>query len=198
MRLLLASLLGCSALWQACAQPVADLLAGGFRFKGGVVSLYCGSELEPATVVRFEQVYMDYESKGFFRIGTLPIGVMEGVTFELQRTEAVTNSLEQLQQWLRPRAAKRLELRRLSFLVSGPVTNRLETGRARLVSDGRLALFDGVSFVSGTNQMRAARGVLQIKGAQAGLLVMETSPPWTNNLFGRFDTFKPPNQPNAQ
>jgi|ERR1035438_7169177 hypothetical protein len=198
MRLLLASLLGCSALWQACAQPVADLLAGGFRLKGGVVSLYCGSELEPATVVRFEQVYADYESKGFFRIGALPIGVMEGVTFELQHPESVTNSLEQLQQWLRPKAAKRLELRRLSFLVSGPVTNRLETGRARLVSDGRLALFDGVSFVSGTNQMRAARGVLQIKGAQAGLLVMETSPPWTNNLFGRFDTLKPPNQDNGQ
>ena len=77
---------------------------------------------------------------------------MEGVTFELRHPESVTNSLAQLHQWLGPRAARRLELRRVRFVVSAPVTNRLETGRARLAAGGRLALFDGVSFVSGTNK----------------------------------------------
>jgi hypothetical protein len=48
-----------------------------------------------------------------------------------------------------------------------------------------------VSFVSGTNQMRAKRGVLQITGAHAGRFVLESTPPWTNNLFGRFDTLNP-------
>ena len=72
------------------------------------------------------------------------------------------------------------------------MTNRLESGRARLVADGRLALFDGVVFVSGTNQMRAARGVLQISGAQAGQIIMETTPPWTNGLIGRLETLNPP------
>ena len=69
-------------LWQACAQPAADLLAGGFRSKGGAISLCDGTELEPTTVVRFDQAYRDYESRGVFRIGILPIGVMEGVTIE--------------------------------------------------------------------------------------------------------------------
>jgi hypothetical protein len=154
--------------------------------------LYSGTEAEPTTVVRLDQVRKDYETKGFFRIGILPIGVMEGVTFELHHPESVTNSLAQLHQWLGPRAAERLELRRVSFVVSAPVTNRLDTGRARLAADGRLELLDGVIFVSGTNRMRAARGVLQISGAQAGRLVMETTPPWTNSLFGRLETLNPP------
>jgi hypothetical protein len=192
VRVLFASLFGCFAFWHACAQPAAGLLGGGLALKGGVISLYSGTEAEPATVVRLDRVYMDYESKGFFRIGILPIGVMEGVTFELHHPESVTNSLAQLHQWLGPRAARRLELRRVSFVVSAPVTNRLETGRARLAADGKLALFDGVTLLSGTNEMRAARGELQISGAQAGRLIMETTPPWTNSLFGRLETLNPP------
>jgi hypothetical protein len=60
---------------------VADLLADGFHLKGAVISLYSGADGGPATVVRFEQAYRDYESKGFFRIGILPIAVVEGVKF---------------------------------------------------------------------------------------------------------------------
>lgn len=192
MRVLVASLFGCFAVCHACAQPTAGLLGGELALRGAVITLYSGTEAEPTTVVRLDQVRKDYETKGFFRIGILPIGVMEGVTFELHHPESVTNSLAQLHQWLGPRAAERLELRRVSFVVSAPVTNRLDTGRARLAADGRLELLDGVIFVSGTNRMRAARGVLQISGAQAGRLVMETTPPWTNSLFGRLETLNPP------
>jgi hypothetical protein len=103
-----------------------------------------------------------------------------------------------LDQWLGAKAARRLELRHVSFLVSAAVTNRLETGRVRPMADGKLALLDGVSFWSGTNQVRAGRGVLQITGAQVGQLVMETTPPWTNNLLGRFETLKPSNQTELQ
>lgn len=193
VRLVVASLFVCFAFCHACAQPAADLLAGGFRLKGGVFALYSGTEAEPATVVRLDRLYTDYESKGFFRIGVLPLGVMDGVTFELRHPESVTKSLAQLHQWLEPRAARRLELRRVSFVVSAPVTNRLETGRARLAAGGRLALFDGVFLVSGTNELRAARCVLQISGAQAGRLIIETTPPWTNSLFGRLETLNPSN-----
>jgi len=103
-----------------------------------------------------------------------------------------------MHKWLWAVAAKRLELRRVKFLFPAPVTNRLETGRARVAAGGRLELFDGVSFVSGTNQMRAARGVLQITGEQSGQLIMETTPPWTNNLFGCIDTPKPSKQAKLQ
>jgi hypothetical protein len=149
-------------------------------------------------VVRLDRVYTDYQSKGFFRIGLLPIGVMEGVTFQLRHPDSVTNALAQMHQWLGAGAAKRLELRRVKFLVPAPVNARLESGRAQVAPGGKLELFDGVSFASGTNQMRAARGVLQITGEQAGQLVMETAPPWTNNLFGPIDTPEPPQQAKSQ
>ncbi len=163
-----------------------------------MIGLYSGTEAEPAAVVRLDRVYTDYERKGFFRIGILPIGVMEGVTFELQHPESVTNGLAQVDKWLGARAARRLELRRVSFLVSAPTTNRLDTGRVRPAADGKLALLDGVNFLSGTNQVRAARGVLQVAGEEVGQLVLETTPPWTNNLFGRFETPKPSNQVTLQ
>jgi len=198
VRLLVASLFGCFAFCHVCALPAADLLAGGIALKGGVISLYDGTEAGPATVVRLDQGYTDYESKGFFRIGLLPIGVMEGVTFELPHPESLTNSLAQLHRWLGARAAKRLELRRVSFQVSAPVTNRLSAGRARVSPDGTLQLFDGVNFVSGTNQLQAARGVLQVTGEQAGQLVLETSPPWTNSLFRCIVTPEPTSHTKAQ
>ena len=192
------NLLGCFAFCHACAQSAADLLAGGLRLKGGVIHWYRGIEAEPATVARLEKVYTDYESRGFFRIGVLPIGVMEGVTFELQHPDSVTNSLAQVHQWLGQKGARRLELRRVSFLMQAPVTNRLETGSARFAADGRLALFGGVNFLFGTNQMRAARGVLQVTGAQAEQLILETTPPWTNSIFGRLEAPKPFHQTNLQ
>ena len=192
------SLFGYLAVHEVCAQSAAGILAGGFGLKGAVIGLYSGAEAEPAAVVRLDRVYTDYERKGFFRIGILPIGVMEGVTFELLQPQSVTNGLAQLDHWLGATAARRLELRRVSFLVSAPVTNRLETGRVRPAAGGKLALLDGVNFMSGTNQMRAARGVLQITGAQVGQLVMETTPPWTNNLFGHFGTLKPSIQAKLQ
>jgi hypothetical protein len=188
MRALFASLLVCFAFCHGWAQSAADVLAGESRFKGGVVALYNPKEMDAAAVVRFTQAYTDYESKGFFRIGILPIGVVEGVVFELPHPESVTNSLARVHQWLGPRTPKRLELRHVSFVVSAPTTNRLETGRARLAAEGKLALLDGVTFTSGTNQIQAARGALQITGTQAGQLVMETVPPCTYNLFGRIDT----------
>jgi len=187
---LLASLVGCLVCSHAGGQSAADLLAGGCSAKGSVIHLYSGSRAAPATVVHLDKAYKDYESKGFFRIGVLPIGVMDGITFELHDPDAVTNSLARLHQWLGPKGARRLELRRVSFLVSAPVTNRLDMGRAQVVADGKLALLDGVSFVSGTNQIQAPHGMLQVSGAQAGQLVLETTPPWTNHLFDRIETSK--------
>jgi hypothetical protein len=167
----------------ANAQSVADLLSGRFSARGIVTAFYEGTEQPPSLVVRIESVYTDYERKGFFRIGLLPVGVMEGVALELNHAEYATNSLAHLHQWLGPHSGKTLELRRLTLLVPAGVTNRLESARARVGAGGKLDLFDGVSLVSGTNHLRAARGTLQVTGARAGEVVLETIPPCTNSLL---------------
>ena len=51
MRLLIASLFGCLALFQAGAESTVDLVAGGFRLKGAVIHLYSGAEAEGKKIV---------------------------------------------------------------------------------------------------------------------------------------------------
>ena len=183
LQLLLLAIALLSLALPAQAQSVADLLSGRSSTRGIVVSFYEGTEQPPALVVRIESVYTDHQRKGFFRIGLLPVGVMDGVALELNHSEYWTNSLAHLHQWLKPNSAKTLELRRFTLLVPAGVTTRLESARARVGAGGRLNLFDGVSLISGTNHMRAARGALQVTGAHAGELVLETIPPCTNSLL---------------
>ena len=131
MRVIVASLVGCMAVFNAGGQSAAAS-GGRIRNEGSRICFIQrdGNRARNGRAPR--HVYTDYERKGFFRIGLLPIGVMEGVTFELQHPESVTNGLAELNQWLGAKAAKRLELRRVNFLVSAPATNHLATGRARV------------------------------------------------------------------
>src|SRR5437867_1602525 len=87
---ILTALFVCCALSAASAQTASDLFTGQSKMRNSVVYLFDGKEPEP-TVVRVKDVYTDYESKGFFRIGVLPIGAFDGVTFELGARGSVTN-----------------------------------------------------------------------------------------------------------
>jgi hypothetical protein len=183
---------------QGEAQLATDFLAGRVKMEGGVFTLYSGREQEAAVLVRLDKAYTDYQRKGFFRIGSLPISVIEGVTFEVQRPAALSQSLEELHRWLGPQGSARLEMRRLTLLVPTPTPNRLAAGRARLAGQGILELLDGVTFLSSTNQMSAPRGTLQIKGQNAGRLILEGKQRWTNSLLAHVPTTNPMNQQGTQ
>jgi hypothetical protein len=198
MKLLLASLVGCLAWWEACAQPGADFVVGGGGLEHGVITWYSDAEFTPSFEVRLEKAYTDYEAKGFFRIGVLPMAVLEGVSFKLEHPASVADTLAQMHQWLRTAAARRLELRRVSLLVSAPVTNLLYAGRARLATAGTLELLDGVEFTLGTNHLRSACGRLQITGQKAGQVILGTTPPYTMRLFGCDETVKVTNERNLK
>jgi hypothetical protein len=148
-------------------------------------------EPQPAAVMRAGRIYTDYQRKGFFRIGVLPIAVMEDVTFELRQVESFTNSLVQLHRWLGPQAAGRLELRRVTIQIATTVANRLQAGRVRVLPSGQWELLNGACRSVGTNEVRAARATLQIAGDQAGQLVITTVPPLTNSLFAQSEITQP-------
>jgi hypothetical protein len=194
LRLLLLASVLIGSVFCADAQSGADLLAGRIRARGVATAFYAGSEQPPSLILRAESVYTDYQRKGFFRIGLLPVAVMEGVTVELHHPEFMTNSLAQLHQWFGPQGAKALELRRVTFLVSGYTTNHLEAARARVAPQGRIELLDGISFMSGTNLVRAPRGALQVTGEHSGELILETTPPRTHQLFAHTETNNPLNK----
>jgi len=155
------------------------------KYKGAVIPIYAGLEQKLVMVVRVDKIYTDYQRKGFFRIGVLPIGVMEGVTFEVRNTESLTNFLVQLRHWFRPQAAGRLEFRQVTLQNTAPDSSRLQAGRMRVLSDGKWELQDDVRLYQGTNQIQANSAILQISGEQTGQIVLATTPPWTNNLFAR-------------
>jgi hypothetical protein len=167
----------------AQAQFVGDPLSGNVLARGAVITIYQGTEQKPSMIVRANTIFRDYQRKSFFRIGVLPIGVMEGVTFDVRHVESITNSLAQLDHWLGPRAASRLELRQVTIQITATVTNRLQAGRIHVLPGGKWELADDVRLQVGTNQMQAARATLQVAGEGTGTLVMATTPSWTTNFF---------------
>jgi len=187
MKLPLTASIGLFLISSPSTQFAGELFSGVAEARRLVTSFYSETEMTPSMVVRADRIYTDYQRKGFFRIGVLPIGVMEGVTFEVHRSQTVTNSLARLHEWLGSQAAKRLEFRKVSFLTFAGGTNRLESGSARVISDGKWELLDGVRLISGTNQVEAARATLQVAGEKTGQLIIATTPPLTNSLFARLE-----------
>jgi len=182
MRITAFSLLALLLCGGACAEPASRLRELSFGAKGLIVPIYLGSDLKPSAVVRVKEVRKDYESKGFFRMGLLPIAVLDGVVFEIRQPESLASSLAACHQWLGARSAKRAELRDVQWVLGGSTTNRLACARAQLTDTGRWNLSGGVSLVSGTNRLESARAVLQVTGPNAGQLVMGAAPSCTHHL----------------
>lgn len=178
------------------AQCAGGLLSAPWNVRGAVIPLYVGREAQPSVVVRAERIYTDYQRKGFFRIGVLPIAVMEDVAIEVRQPESLTNGLARLHHWLGSWDANRLEVRRAALFVAGTVTNRLEAGRIRVRSGGTWELLDGICYRSGTIEKRAARGVLQVTGERTGQLRMAAEPALViNALAGTEAGAQPPGKP---
>jgi hypothetical protein len=179
----------CSLLWLltanvVCGQSVQDFLAlgNGTRVRNGVFALYAPDEARPVVLVRVGQAYRDYQRRGFFRIGVLPAGVFEGVTFEVMDIGATTNRLLRLDEWVRPSVAGAFELRRMK-IIWGARTNSLEAGKVRIASRGSWELLDGVRLTVNGSTTEVRRAILQVTGAQAGELQVPAMPEWSRNLF---------------
>ena len=85
---------------KAGAQSVSDLLQQGVSVQRAVVPLYTTGSFKLSAVVRVDRAFMDYQHKGFFRIGLFPIGVLDGVTFEARDTADPFASLASVRHWL--------------------------------------------------------------------------------------------------
>ena len=165
------------------AQRAESFLSGDVRVRNAAVYFSLADTKQPAAVVRVADAFRDFETKAFFRIGVLPLGVLDRVTFEMGDPSQLTNTLAQIHKWLRTEGTRRIELRAVRLISSPPGSGSLEAGRARLAADGTLELFEGVDYRSGTRQIEAAHGVLRLTGEKAGQLILNARLPITNNLF---------------
>jgi hypothetical protein len=194
MRLLSIGLTGCLLSSGAQTQWETDLFSGTSQIRDIVIPIFIAPEQRPSAVLRVHRIYADYERRGFFRIGVLPIAVMEEVSFDVRQPDLAAKSLAELHRWIGTPTAKHLELRQVTFRVAAGVTNCLEVGRIRADPGGKWQLLDGVCFKSGNKELQAAGGTLQVTGAQTGQLIMATTPPCTNNLFARPEAPESPAQ----
>ncbi len=161
--------------------------------KGVVVPFYTQGRPDAVAVLRAESISMEFERHGFFRIGTLPLVVAEGVTLELRRGSDFREAHNRVHDWLE--ALKRsghLELRRFCVKDAQDSSFVLRIGRLRPTQLGQWQLTDGIQWQSSTNQRSASRGVLHLRGPQAGQLVLEsTNQPLSISLFSPEPHLKP-------
>jgi hypothetical protein len=174
-------------LTKAGAQGVSDLLQQGLSVQHAVVPLYTPGAFKLSAVVRVDSAFMDFQRRGFFRIGMFPIGVLDGVTFEARDAADPMAGLASFQRWLATKAGQRIEMRRIKLVLS--TTNRLEAGLARSAGGDRWELLNGVHFVSGDREIQAPRGLLNLAGPRGGQVVLETAPRATCPLFASALTF---------
>jgi hypothetical protein len=171
---------------KADAQTVADLLQKGMSVQRAAVPLYNPGSFTLSAVVRVDRVFIDYQSKGFFRIGLFPIVVLENVTFEAQDTADPFGSLASVRRWLGTKAGQRVEMRGVKFIYSP--TNRVEAGLGRCVGEDHWELLNGVRFISGTNEILAPRATLKMAGPRSGQVILETTPRTTNTFLESVST----------
>jgi hypothetical protein len=130
--------------------------------------------------VQVERAYLDYQRKGLFHIGILPVGALEGVTVEFRDAPSAADSIQQMQRWLGAKGGRRVELRQVKFLSS---TNSLEAGKMECRDGQRWELLDGVRLVFGGHETRARRATFQVSGKDAGQVVLEERPQGTQNFL---------------
>jgi hypothetical protein len=179
----------------------ASAALGWMLFSGGTASFgiesatlqqvtipcYAQGKSSPAAVVHIKTLFTDYQRRGFFRIGLLPLLVAEDVRIEVLQPEETATALQGAKKWLNPGTARKaLEWRRVQFIFPNETTPRLEAGRVQLSEDGTWRLTDGVVFRAGTNETRQAEAILQVTGTQAGELRPTHSQAACLNLLQNF------------
>ena len=168
-------------LMRAEAQSVSDFLQEGLSMKHALIPLYPTGSVQLSALVRVDRSYIDYQHRGFFRIGLFPVIVLEGVTIEAKDRANPLASLDTIRHWVKTKAGQRLEMHEVKFIFSP--TNRVEAGLVRCVADDRWELLKGVHLTSGAEETRASQAILQIAGPRAGEIIFDTSPRSTKNFL---------------
>ena len=182
VKLALCWLAACPLL-PAHGQTVVDWMQAAHGAQHLTIPRYTEPDKTLYAVISVDKVYTEYEKRGFFHIGALPVAVLEGITYEVKDPALAAKNLARLRSWLGGDTGNRLELRGVK-LVASP-TSRLEGGRLLFLDNDRWQLTGGVRWVSGAGEVRAQSATLRVAGAQAGELILQTTPPTTNTfLFG--------------
>jgi hypothetical protein len=160
------------------------------EIRGVTFPFYAPADTNPAVIVHMDRVHRDYQRRGFFRIGSLPLLAVEKVTVDIAKPDHALAALLKLDTSLRQAAAaKSVECRDVTFRFAGETVPRLRAARIRLSRAGVWELLD-CAHITSTAETPIARALLHLSGNDAGQLVLQTS---KAARFTRFPLFSSPN-----
>jgi hypothetical protein len=122
-------------------------------------------------------LYTDYQRRGFFKIGALPVLVLDDLKLEIREPAALTNALQNFHLRFAKSASARqaVELRRASLFYAADPQRRLRATIVRIESPNTWLLKDGVFERPGLPPIAFQNGRLTVGGAATGQLQFRTA-----------------------
>ena len=160
-----------AVLWMSLIPVVSVAGLAGTTANEVTLSEYDSKDLSLVFQVHAARIFTDYERRGFFRIGLLPIPVVEDIQIQIQSADCLTNALFALRSWNQPSVGvRRLELRNLEIKLFGEKQSRLRAVTARVGQNDTVEL-STVSVIGIAGQQASIpKATLQIAGSSAGCL----------------------------
>jgi hypothetical protein len=144
--------------------------------RGVTVPIFVSGETQAVATLRMKKVFKDYERKGFFRIGALPLLAGEDVRVEILKPAGAAGLFSQSQEWVRSRNhSVPIEWRRMILTVPGEPRPRLEAGRVRLRSAGCWELLEGVTLRHENGETKLRQASLRLTPDGIGVVEIPTS-----------------------
>jgi hypothetical protein len=150
---------------------------GVAEITNAIVALRSEKATQPVAVIRASRVHTDYQRRGFFKIGALPVLVLDDLRLEIREPAALTNALQNFHLRLAKSASARqaVELRHASLFYTADPRRRLRAATVRIGSPNTWLLKDGVFERPGLSPIAFQDGRLTIGGAGAGQLQFKTA-----------------------
>ncbi len=142
------------------------------RTTNTAVFFYSDQKLEPAAKLRVAHIFKDYETKGFFRIGVLPLLVLDGFSIEVCDSDCTAKSLNQAATCWRSRRSSKVGIEARDFVLwfSTEKQMSVHARRARLENQSEWRLEDGTVNQPGALPLSFRTAILVISGKAAGEL----------------------------
>jgi len=151
------------------------MLGSELEISGVTYPFYAPGGSEPAVLIHVERVHKDYQRRGFFRIGALPMVAADTVTVRIAQPDHALTALAKFDARLRQTGqVKAVEWRQVDFIFGSESTPRLRAARMQVSRGQTWELLDGVRLSTSTNEIRFARAVLHVAGERAGQITVRT------------------------
>jgi hypothetical protein len=141
------------------------------------VAVYLKTDPLPVAIVRAGAIHEDYQRRGFFRIGVLPMLALERLTLEVRDPEHLSGVLTNATAFLarKGEARKAVEGRDFALSFTCKPDGRVTARSVRLEGREAWSLAQGTVDMPPSKPVNFRRATLTISGPQGGDLLCETS-----------------------